>query len=100
MTTCEQVYAKFGLTAEAAQLFETELGTILLAREGEERGWHVNANPEQAAEFYEKLSPSAFWLLHTGSAAAAGLIILALWKPLNRVLIEGARHEALPEGRL
>ena len=38
MATREEVYAKFGLTAEAAQLFETELGTILLAREGEERG--------------------------------------------------------------
>ena len=56
MATCEEVYAKFGLTAEVAQLFETELGTILLAREGEERGWHLNANPEEAAEFYEKLN--------------------------------------------
>jgi hypothetical protein len=56
MATREEVYAKFGLTAEAAQLFETELGTILLAREGEERGWHLKANPEEAAEFYEKLN--------------------------------------------
>lgn len=56
MANREEVYAKFGLTAEAAQLFETELGTILLAREGEERGWHLEANPEKAAEFYEKLN--------------------------------------------
>jgi hypothetical protein len=56
MATREEVYAKFGLTAEAAQLFETELGTILLAREGEERGWHLKANPQEAAEFYEKLN--------------------------------------------
>lgn len=56
MATREEVYAKFGMTAEAAQLFETEVGTILLAREGEERGWHRKANPEQAAEFYEKLN--------------------------------------------
>ena len=56
MATREEVYAKFGLTAEAAQLFETELGTMLLAREGEERGWHLKANPEEAAEFYEKLN--------------------------------------------
>lgn len=53
MTTREQVYAKFGLTAEAAQLFETDLGTMLLALKGEERGWHLNANPEEATEFYE-----------------------------------------------
>lgn len=56
MASREEVYAKFGLTAEAAQLFETELGTMLLAREGEERGWHLKANPEQAAEFYERLN--------------------------------------------
>lgn len=56
MATREEVYAKFGMTAEAAQLFETEVGTILLAREGEERGWHLKANPEEAAHFYEKLN--------------------------------------------
>lgn len=56
MATRDDVYAKFGLTAEVAQLFETELGTLLLAREGEERGWHLKANPDQAAEFYEKLN--------------------------------------------
>ena len=56
MASRAEVYAKFGLTAEAAQLFETELGTILLAREGEERGWHLKANPKEAAEFYEQLN--------------------------------------------
>lgn len=56
MATRDEVYSNFGRTAEAAQLFETELGTILLAREGEERGWHLKADPEQAAEFYEKLN--------------------------------------------
>ena len=38
-------------------------------------------------QFYEKMPPAAFWLVHTGAAAAAGAIILALWKPLNRVLM-------------
>jgi hypothetical protein len=56
MVTREEVYVKFGLTAEAAQLFETELGTIILACEGEERGWHLKANPQEAVEFYEKLN--------------------------------------------
>lgn len=41
MATREQLYAKFGETAEAAQLFETELGTLLLCVQGLERGWHA-----------------------------------------------------------
>jgi hypothetical protein len=40
MATREQLYAKFGITAEAAQLLETELGTLLLAQCGlENRLW-------------------------------------------------------------
>ncbi len=40
MASREQVYAKFGITAEAAQLLETELGTLLLAQCGlENRLW-------------------------------------------------------------
>lgn len=38
-------------------------------------------------QFYERMSPAAFWLLHVGAAAAAGLVILVLWRPLNRVLM-------------
>ena len=56
MASREEVYSRFGVTAEAAQLFETEVGTILFAREGEERGWHLKANPEKAAVFYEKMN--------------------------------------------
>ena len=41
MATREELYAKFGITAEAAQLFETELGTLLLCARGLESGWHV-----------------------------------------------------------
>ncbi len=37
-------------------------------------------------QFYEKMSASAFWLLHTGAAGLAALIILILWKPLTAVL--------------
>jgi hypothetical protein len=56
MATREQVYEKFGITAEAAQLFETELGTILLALEGEKQGWHIAADAKRATVFYEKLN--------------------------------------------
>jgi proton-dependent oligopeptide transporter, POT family len=37
-------------------------------------------------QFYEKLSAPAFWLLHAGSAGLAGLILLALWRPLSAAL--------------
>ena len=37
-------------------------------------------------QFYERLPPTLFWLLHAAAPAAAGLIILALWKPLSRRL--------------
>jgi hypothetical protein len=66
MATREEVYATFGLTAEAAQLFETELGTMILACEGEERGWHLKANPEEAAEFYERLNRKTLGQILTG----------------------------------
>jgi hypothetical protein len=56
MATREELYAKFGVTAEAAQLLETDLGTIVLVVEGWKNGWHVRAEPERATEFYERLN--------------------------------------------
>ena len=41
MTTRDQLYAKFGIAAEAAQLFETELGTIILGSRAIQEGWHI-----------------------------------------------------------
>jgi len=46
MATREELYEKFGITAEAAQLFETSLGTILLAATGLKNGWHTAPDPE------------------------------------------------------
>jgi POT family proton-dependent oligopeptide transporter len=37
-------------------------------------------------QFYERMSAPAFWLLHSAAAGAAGLIVLALWKPLSTAL--------------
>jgi proton-dependent oligopeptide transporter, POT family len=37
-------------------------------------------------QFYERMSAPAFWLLHTGAAGTAGLIVLVLWRPLSRAL--------------
>ncbi len=39
-------------------------------------------------QFYERMSVPAFWLLHAGAAGTAGLIILALWEPINLALVE------------
>jgi hypothetical protein len=36
-----ELYAKYGIAAEAAQLLETELGTLLLALRGLESDWYL-----------------------------------------------------------
>ncbi|MDW9449483.1 hypothetical protein GOA58_17680 [Sinorhizobium meliloti] len=48
MATREELYAKFGITAEAGQLFETELGTLILCCQALEHGWHVAPDGEKA----------------------------------------------------
>jgi hypothetical protein len=58
MATREELYAKFGITAEAAQLFETELGTLLLQWRGIEKGWHIAPDGEQARILYEQVDQS------------------------------------------
>lgn len=47
MATRNELYAKFGITAEAAQLFETEIATLLLFASSIENGWHVT--PDQVS---------------------------------------------------
>lgn len=58
MATRDELYAKFGITAEAAQLFETELGTLILGLRGLENGWHVVANGERAREALDEIDRS------------------------------------------
>ncbi len=48
MATRDEVYAKYGITAEAAQLFEAELGTLLLCADGLQNGWHVIPDRDRA----------------------------------------------------
>lgn len=50
MPSLDDVYRKFGETAEAAQLIETELGTMLLAAPCIEEGLLENKNPARAAD--------------------------------------------------
>lgn len=58
MATREEVYGKFGITAEAAQLFETELITLLLTTRGLNEAWHVSPNPEAARKALDDLDAS------------------------------------------
>lgn len=63
MATRDEVYAKFGITAEAAQLFETDLNTLILAAHGLDEGWHVQPNPEAAHKLADALDASTLGAL-------------------------------------
>lgn len=58
MATRDDVYAKFGITAEAAQLFETELGSLLLSAHGMKNGWHVAPDAARATVILETIDRS------------------------------------------
>ena len=66
MATRDELYAKFGITAEAAQLFETELGTLLLCSQALEHGWHIAPDGESARAALAEIERSTLGrLLHT-----------------------------------
>lgn len=50
-----ELYAKFGVAAEVAQLFETELGTLLLMQRALSKGWHVVPDGEAARVRLEEI---------------------------------------------
>ena len=56
MATRDDVYKKFGFTAEAAQLFETELGTLLLGVQGLKKGWKGQPDPEAASHYLDHIN--------------------------------------------
>lgn len=55
MASREEVYCKFGMAAEAGQLFETELGTLLLGAHGLDRSWHLTPEPIEGQQFLSKI---------------------------------------------
>jgi hypothetical protein len=65
MATRSELYAKFGVTAEAAQLFETELGTLLLWARDLENGWHVTPDGEAARAVLSEIDRSTLGQLLT-----------------------------------
>ena len=54
MPTLDDVYRKFGEAAEAAQLFETELGNILFLTSAVEGGLLDQPNRQRASDLLEK----------------------------------------------
>ena len=63
MTTRDEIYRKFGITAEAAQLLELELGTLLMSCHGvKEQLWKEEKNIE-ANEIYKKINKSTLGMI-------------------------------------
>lgn len=56
MPTLDDVYRKFGETAEAAQLLETELGSMLLLERAVDENLIAKPNSKLAADLYEKIN--------------------------------------------
>ncbi len=58
MADRHELYAKYGIAAEAAQLFETDLGTLLLGLRGLENDWHVIPDGAAAREALDLIDRS------------------------------------------
>ena len=58
MATRDELYAKFGITAEAAQLLEVELGSLLLCAHAIEQGWRFKADTEKARKLLRDIDRS------------------------------------------
>jgi hypothetical protein len=56
MATLENVYCKFGETAEAAQLLETQLGNMLLEIQAKEEDLFALVNLERATKLVGKVN--------------------------------------------
>lgn len=56
MPTLNDVYLKFGEVSEAAQLFETELGNILIKIGIVEKNLLVDTNPQRASELIKHIN--------------------------------------------
>lgn len=56
MATLDEVYRKFGEAFEAAQLLETELGTLLLEHKCIDAGLLENSDPVSATAIYDQIN--------------------------------------------
>jgi hypothetical protein len=72
MPTLNEVYRKFGEVAEAAQLLETELGTMQLGVQAIEHDLFAENKGELATEIYNNINKSTLGQLLKQLAASAG----------------------------
>lgn len=56
MPSLDEVYRKFGETSETAQVFETELGTMLLHLKAMDEDLLITTNPERASAILEGIN--------------------------------------------
>jgi hypothetical protein len=96
--TLDDVYRKFGETAEAAQLLETQLGTMLLLNRGAENGLIAKPDSERTAELYDSINRHTLGQLIKGLKGTAetldsvdSLLSKAL-RERNRLFHEFYRH--------
>jgi hypothetical protein len=69
--TLDDVYRKFGETAEAAQLLETELGNVLLFLGAFEEELLKGMNPSRAADLVGEIDASTLGRLLRGLGTAS-----------------------------
>lgn len=86
MPTLDDIYQKFGQTAEAAQLLETHLGTMLLFSRGAEKGLFNEPNPEIASHIHDTINRQTL-----------GQLIKGLNKPQSLDALEALLSGALQE---
>jgi hypothetical protein len=86
MPALDDVYRKFGETAEAAQLLETHLGTMLLLSRGAENGLFTEPNPELASDLHNAINRQTL-----------GQLIKGLTSPQSFAALESLISNALQE---
>ena len=85
MPTLDDVYRKFGEASEAAQLLETELGTLLLAHKCIDAGLPENPDPSRATAIYDQINKQTLGQL-IRSLGAVGASIVDLERLLSDAL--------------
>ena len=90
MPTLDDVYRKFGEASEAAQLLETELGTLLLDHKCIDAGLLENPDPNRATAIYKQINKQTLGSL-IRSLGVVGASIVDLEQLLNDALVSRNR---------
>jgi len=90
MPTLDDVYQKFGFASEAAQLLETELGTLLLMIGAIEKDLVENPDKQEASDLYNKINKKTLGQL-LGGIQKSTLSVEHLEELLSKALKERNR---------